>query len=574
MEENNTITNLNNIVSNSAFVNTEPVYAEPQKIQPEVIPNNTQENYNATHLQQNVVSVEQPKVDYMNMYNQQAMKSIVENIQSNEQPASVISEETIVNGVESLTQQNIIPDTVHTTTAVVNPTQNITIGSPAAQQMAQADVVQTTVSGVSQNLIQTIPSNQLQDTIETYMEPVVEVKQEDTEETKLSTQEPVVQSGKQYCYKLKTQNLVNIVNNVKKAAIGEDRLLTTTIIQLVFSPEGLELKATDSLDILTQIDTSTKFVDNCTLCVNAELFTKLVNKLDTEEVELEYDKENHILNVHSNGVFKIPEQYDPGTGLPINIPDESLEVLPTDVHKVVNIDTFKNLIQRSNVFAGNSNIYAQLSGVYCADKIYSTDKVCMFCTDNIPELKDETFYMSPQFVSLLITTDFDEEVNFYFRKDATNNTAYIIVKDSVRTLGGPVSDYTDKYPLEAINRITVMNYNNDFNVNKNLLISILDKASLFIEKNSKSQSCNFVVNNINKTLSVQTFNKQADQIISIDGQNIPQGTYCLKVENMMKALRNCVDDTVTIYTDESNDTCCKIVSDDITQSVSYSNDNN
>lgn len=527
MEENNTpnVTNLNNIVTDNTVVgveNTTPNYTQMYN-----------EVANAQYNNYNVVTGNGPELN-----------QVTENV-------------TPVQENTTPVQSTVIP------TPETEPvTNNITIGD--SQQMAQADVVQTTVTTIPQNLTQSPAQEIIQPVLQTPQVNNTVVTTTPVEETK--PVEPVVMNKHQ----LKTETLREMVNIAKKAAICENLMVTTTVMELIFSPDSFKIITTDGANVLIQEDKTVKFTNELKLCVSADLFTKLLNKIETEYVELQYNEQDRKISLIADGEFTFSEIFDQNTFQPIVINTTPAEILPTDTSVNFNIDTYKDIIAKARTLSGNPTVFNSLSGVYSSDKICSSDKSNIFGAPNIPELVNETFYMSEKFVDLLLESNISGNVTMALRKGADGAVTNIIIKTDSTVLSGPVHLDQSKFPIQKMSPYFTKTFDNEFTFNKTKLVNMLERCALFLDPNKDKDSCEFSIQG--NSMTVKSFNIASKQDIAIEGNNIPQDfEFNLNIPSVIKALKNCDDEMVTMHVDVENKVNVAITFGDIVEILSIIN---
>ena len=463
--------------------------------------------------------------------------------------------------------QNNVVDTVST----FEP-QKVTLGSPTPQELAQADVVQTSITVQPQNLTQTAEFEQQEVVqVNTTAQQVItdnEVNEnnntESVQEEKLT--EPIVLDT----YKLKTETFMQMVNTAKKAAICENLIVTTGVMELIFSNDGFKIITTDGANILIQEDKNVKFTNELELCVSADLLTKLINKIETEYVELQYDKEQRKITLVADGEFTFSEIFDQNTFQPIVINTDMSNILPTDTTINFNINEYKDKIGKAKMFSGNPTVFNALSGVYSSDKICSSDKSNIFGTPNIPELVNETFYMSEKFVDLLMEADITGDVTMALRKDNEGVVTNITIKTNTTTLSGPVHLSQDLFPIQKMSPYLTKTFINEFKFNKTKLVNMLERCALFLDPTKDKDSCEFLVEN--NSMTVKSFNIASKQDIAIEGSNIPQDfVFNLNIPSVIKALKNCDEDVVTMHVDTENKVNVAFTFDDVVEILSIIN---
>lgn len=466
-----------------------------------------------------------------------------------------MEENTINLGNVVNAQQN-----VETLTGVVNSTTVVTDNATIVAESSNVVVPSDGISLSNTDVTTTVVSDSV--------DPVV-IAQPTTQLETVVT-EPTVQDATNG-YKLKTESLVKLVNNARKAAICNDMLVLTTVFQLKFGKDGFEIVGTDSENIIVQKDTSVSFNKEAVLCVSADLFTKLINKLDTEFVTIEIDEAKRLVTVKSNGEFILSEVYDIATGQSIYLDTNAMK-MDMDVVRTIDLTLFKNKLKKAQMLNIGNTTYNTLCGVYCTDKIYSTDRSNMYGEPNIPELVNDEFYLSSSFVELLISTDMEGTATFSIKNDNEGNAKGIMITTNNMCLYGPTGRDSSQYPVQVLSDYINKDFNNHFKVSTKRLISVLEKAQLFLSAgDTEKQSCNFELDVQSQSLKVKSISKASEQIVPIQELDTAIQPFNLHIESVIKILKNCNEDEVTVKVDNVEYKTVRFITDDRVQIVSIIN---
>ena len=184
---------------------------------------------------------------------------------------------------------NITPQQVSENIVVQQPTQNnmafdtVTFTQPLESVNIQSDAT-IQANQVTSGYINTQPVNDtvVNTTNETVTTQQPQVAKTNTVQEPPKVQEPIVEDK----LKIDTATLSNLLNNASKAAVDEQMLPLTTVVQLIFSEEGFIIKSTDNTNYLTLIDRTHRFTKNISLAVKIGLLKSLISKLNCDYIEL------------------------------------------------------------------------------------------------------------------------------------------------------------------------------------------------------------------------------------------------------------------------------------------------
>ena len=446
--------------------------------------------------------------------------------------------------------------------------QTINLGNVVNNNIATTSNIISVNTNSEQQTIQTQMEQPTSDILTT--QPVVDnntIIQGDIQQNDVTEEDSSIITS----FKLKADIFKTMISNARKAAVCEPRLPITTAIQLNFKTEGLEVISTDGANNLIQKNNTVKFNNNLTIGIAADLLDKLVSKIDTDDIEIRFNEKERQITIVGGGEFVFPEIYEQGSFEPIHIDDKYIDKVNTD-YKKIDINGFKDLVSQANIFTGNYNIFRQLSGIYCSDKVYSTDKNNMYGRTNINDLVNDTFCLSKEFVTLLLSLNFDPNNTMIgYVKDDTNIIKAIVIKDDNMILSGPVDEYQSEYPIEVVKGILSKSFNSSFTFDKNKLVSILDKASLFLIPGTDRDSAKFTISN--NTLRVDTFNNNASQSLAISNSTVQQEiSFNLQIINTKNALDNLNSDEITMTIDVEGKTMVILRDKDTIEILSIMNE--
>lgn len=280
--------------------------------------------------------------------------------------------------------------------------------------------------------------------------------------------------------KIKTEILQKMMTKAIKGASNNKMLPLTSLIGIEARGDILTLTTTDGsnqLEVMQKIELGTNITvsNEFYTIVNAETFAKLVGKTTKEFIELE-NKENYLLFI-GNGDYK----------LEIAINEEGEMARFPEVKNIekeaeaIDIKALKEALEISKSSVAKTMGVPFLTGYYVGvDGVITTDRqlVC----DLKKELVKEPLLISSEIAELLKLID-EEKVNL-LKED--NNL--IFYTDTITISGKELEGkdiYEDKV-IPSINNLTKLKYKNNIIVNRQELLNVLDRMSLFVSDYDKN----------------------------------------------------------------------------------------
>lgn len=316
-------------------------------------------------------------------------------------------------------------------------------------------------------------------------------------------------------YIIRLSELKDMVKNACNLAVSVDGITLTTLIQLMFTKDGLIMKATDNDNILVEKNSNITYNQEISIAVRSELFQKLVNKLNTEYIELVPDTQSRIVTIIADeDKFQLTEVYDQEDGQSINIDNpfytEGVNGIPFDGNALNDrLSTVKS-------FTSTTNVYAVLTGVYLSDKIYATNRDDMICVPNLPELTGETMYLTDKFVKAFTAMTFTGETKMYVQKDEDGIATSVTIYDDNKILSGPVNPDIDKFPIEPLRKLLSKDLSNIFSIDGNKLYSKLDIATLFVNSIQDKDTLGVTTLPQETALNIKTRNGASNTVLKLN----------------------------------------------------------
>ena len=271
--------------------------------------------------------------------------------------------------------------------------------------------------------------------------------------------------------KIKTEILQKIVSKAIQGAGNNKMIPLTSLIGIEFKEDSIGGKGNL---ILTTIDGSNQLKINQEVegtgdfytIVNAETFAKLVGKTTKEFIELE-NKENYLMFI-GNGQYKLDIAINE-EGEIVKFPEiTTIEGEPEE------IDTkeLKEALEISKQSVAKTMEIPFLTGYYIGtDNIITTDRQLACTLDK--KLVKEDLLISAEMAELLKLVN-EEKINLL--KD---DNQLVFYTDTI-TISGQELEGKEIYPVRAINNLTKLEYSNNIKVNRQELLNVLDRMSLFV----------------------------------------------------------------------------------------------
>lgn len=336
--------------------------------------------------------------------------------------------------------------------------------------------------------------------------------------------------------KIKTNILQEMVAKAIKAVSNNKIIPLTCLMGIELDNNKLTLQTTDGNNVLKvcqpveSLDTQ-----NFYTIVNADTFSKLVSKTTSEYIILE-NNENY-LEFRGNGNYKLEIALN-SDGEIVKFPNYEIK---DESVKIISAEKLKNTLTTAKVCIAQTMEVPCLTGYYIGDKVLSTnrDMVCY-----IDEKLIDTPILISSDTALLIQLISKSEIKLIIN----NNILSFITDDIVincRELEGK-----DIYPLIPLENLVKLNYDMFVNVNKNELLNVLDRMSLFVTDYDK----NGVYLKFTKDgLEVRSQKSNAIELLDIKSDKPILEFECLADVEMLKSqIQTLASDIVSLYYGQSS----------------------
>lgn len=267
----------------------------------------------------------------------------------------------------------------------------------------------------------------------------------------------------------KLQKMVGAVNKVKQSNILE----ITKYWHMVCTGDTLIMTGYDGNNHIRVIEENIKGKP-FDIILRAEQFGKLVSKLSVEQTTL-VPKDNFLL-VKANGEYKIDLiQDEVYPDFDAKVPDnEEIESVVT-----ISMKTIRDIAQTNKTAVSQSISDGIYVGYRLSEESAITTDTIRVCINPITiEELEEPILIRPEMLDMLVTID-AEEVNLFQWGDSW----LYFQSDDIEVIGKQLEGIED---FADISEITETEFPGEVVLNKNDVINILDRLTLFLSKFDKN----------------------------------------------------------------------------------------
>lgn len=333
-------------------------------------------------------------------------------------------------------------------------------------------------------------------------------------------------------FSIKTSTMQSLVNKVVKAAGNSNFNTLTNLVHVELTDNVLTLTTTDLNNYFTMVEKDVTG-ENLEFTVPCEIFQKLIAKTSTENIK--FDVSDDVIAVTGNGTYKIQIQLDVD-GKPIKYPKNTIN--NPDHSGTVKLSYIKNIILHNKTSCALTDEEPCLKGYFCTDGgVVSADSfnICKTTLD----MFDTSILVSPLVFDLLSMSS-SEDVSY---KICDNRALF--ESDNI-VLFSHLMDGVDKYAsfLETINSCVDTKYPSSCSVSKTLLMSSVDRLSLFIDDTDQNAiRFTFTKNGI----SLESMNSRGIETVPYQGSdNFSDFTCLVGVDALKRQMQSISGESVKI----------------------------
>lgn len=353
---------------------------------------------------------------------------------------------------------------------------------------------------------------------------------------------------------IKTATFKDMVAKVAKG-VGNNKLLPlTSMIGISLADNVLTLTSSDGTNYL-YIKQDKIDGDDFNITVPAELFTKLISKMTSENITLVLN--DKILEVKGNGKYSIELELDEDGEL-IDYPDPLADVKLKKAEKI-NHSTVLEILAKLKPSLATTQEMPQYTGYYAGDNIIATDTI------QIAGLKTRLFkndvLIAPEYLNLFEVVQ-NEKIDAYLQDDL------IICKTKDCVIYGHIMEDIDDYQYDALVERIETDFPSSCKLPKGELLQVLDRLSLFVTKYDN--------NGIQLTFTKEglQISSKADSGIElipyIESKDFKDFTAAIDITMLLAQLKTV--DEEAVYLEYGDEDCLKIAENNTTLILAYLGD--
>ena len=354
--------------------------------------------------------------------------------------------------------------------------------------------------------------------------------------------------------KVKTKTLQDMTQRAMKGASNNKILPLTSMLAIELKDNVLTLTTTDFSNYL-EIKQDKVEGQDFYVVVQADIFSKLIGKLTTEEVTLSVD--TNVMTVKSNGQYKIELPVDEEGSL-VRFPQYRQNVSGRKYS--LKLATLKSILATNRASVAQDLTTPALTGYYINENGVITSDSYVACHNKVTGV-NETFMLPFQVVELFNVLN-SEDVDIYV--DDTN----VMLNTNNATIHGKLLQEKNNFPVEAISKYLNTSFVSTCKLPKDALLSILDRLSLFVGTYDKNE---VYLTFTQEGIIVESKKGTGSELITYSESNNYQSfTCCVDIELLKSQIQS--QQTETLQLSYGNQSAIKLASGPIVQIVSLSQD--
>ena len=352
---------------------------------------------------------------------------------------------------------------------------------------------------------------------------------------------------------IKTNTLQDLLSKATKGASCNKMLPLTSLVELCTNIGTLSITTTDGNTYLRC--STTEFEGEMITVVDVTLLTSLISKLTCDSVTLE--KTDTSLIVQGNGTYKIELPVDEN-GKEIKFPDPISNLVFTYT-KTIKEEVYTTFIKSNRVALSTSLIKPCNTGYYFGDRILTTDEYVICCNDY--KLVDSPILVNAECMNLVSMMKGDINLSLA-------NDKIVFTNNNILVYSTLMNNYIADFKVDAINNLVDKEFDFKAEINRNMILSVLDRISLFISPFER----NLVhLHFTEQGLEISSLQMTGHELIRYSYINPVQDYECdIDVGRLRQHIASQTGETVEIW--YNNDRAIKMVAGDTTQVVALTID--
>ena len=354
--------------------------------------------------------------------------------------------------------------------------------------------------------------------------------------------------------KVKTKVLQEMTQRAMKGASNNKILPLTSMLAIELSNNVLTLTTTDFSNYL-EIKQDKVEGQDFYVVVQADIFSKLVGKLTTEDVTLTVS--NNVLTVKANGQYKLELPVDENGSL-VRFPDYKTCV--TSPCYKLKLATLKSILTTNKASVAQDLTVPALTGYYVDAHGVLTSDSFVACHNKVTGL-NESFMLPYQVVELFNVLN-AEDVSI------TVGDTDVLISTPDATIFGKLLLEKDNFPVDAINSYLETPFASSCKLPKDALLSVLERLSLFVGTFDKNEVyLTFGLDGI----TIESKQGTGNELIKYaESKDFAPFTCCIDIEILKSQIQSQQTEVIELY--YGNDQAIKLASGAIVQIVSLSED--
>lgn len=334
-----------------------------------------------------------------------------------------------------------------------------------------------------------------------------------------------------------------VAKAVKGAGMNND-LLITQLMSISLKNNQLTLKTTDNNNYL-YVRQDKVAGDDFEVVVTVDKFSKLISKLTCENVTLEISEaksgELDKLVIKGNGKYVIELPYDEEGEL-IEFPDPVEETTEDFWNSTeLQLTTVKHILNtaKAALLVGKDDMC--YSDYYVGNRVVATDTY-KICGIDI-KIFDEPKLISPQLMDLLDVMT-SENIDVRYKDDI------VIFETGDIIVYGVVDEGIEEYKIDAISGLIDEEFPSSCKIEKQALMQMLDRLSLFVDVFDKNS---VYLTFTNEGLMVSSKQDSGSEIIPYSASdNFSDYTCCLDIDLFKTQVKAYQSDVIEMFYGKEN----------------------
>lgn len=356
--------------------------------------------------------------------------------------------------------------------------------------------------------------------------------------------------------KVKTKVLQEMTQRAMKGASNNKILPLTSMLAIELSNNVLTLTTTDFSNYL-EIKQDKVEGQDFYVVVQADIFSKLVGKLTTEDVTLTVS--NNVLTVKANGQYKLELPVDENGSL-VRFPEYRENTCATMPAYKIKLATLKSILTTNKASVAQDLSVPALTGYYVDTNGVLTSDSFVACHNKVTGL-NEPFMLPYQVVELFNVLN-AEDVSI-----SVGDTD-VLISTPDATIFGKLLLEKDNFPVNEINKYLQTSFASSCKLPKDALLSVLERLCLFVGTFDQNQV--YVTFGLDGIVIESKQGTGNELIKYAESKDFAPFTCCIDIEILKSQIQSQQTEVIDLY--YGNDQAIKLASGAIVQIVSLCED--